>query len=150
MNIIVDSNIVFSSILNTQNVLGHLLINGSKYFSFFTIGLLKEEILKHKSKILKLSGLNHDQFESSFLTITSRILFIDDIVLSESDIDKALDLVSDIDINDALFVALTIHLNGKLWTGDKKLTSGLKNKGFSKIVSTNELHKIYLNKTGKK
>lgn len=150
MNIIVDSNIVFSSILNTQNVLGHLLINGSKYFSFFTIGLLKEEILKHKSKILKLSGLNHDQFESSFLTITSRILFIDDIVLSESIIDKALDLVSDIDINDALFVALTIHLNGKLWTGDKKLTSGLKNKGFSKIVSTNELHKIYLIKTGKK
>ena len=133
MNIVVDSNIVFSAILNSQNVLGHLLINGSKYFRSFTIGLLKEEILKHKTKILKISGLSQVQFERSFHTVTSRIFFIDDIAINDSEIEKALELVSNIDINDALFVALTIHLNGKLLTGDKKLTLGLKNKGFTKI-----------------
>lgn len=32
MKIVVDSNIVFSAILNSEGKIGNLLINGSKYF----------------------------------------------------------------------------------------------------------------------
>jgi len=46
MKIVVDSNIVFSAILNSQGKIAQLIINGSKYFSFFSVNLLKEEILK--------------------------------------------------------------------------------------------------------
>jgi predicted nucleic acid-binding protein len=45
-------------------------------------------------------------------------------------------------LGDVLFVALTISIDGSLWTGDKKLYNGLKSKGFKKVINTNELEKI--------
>jgi predicted nucleic acid-binding protein len=36
-------------------------------------------------------------------------------------------------------VALTLFLEGKLWTGDKKLINGLKEKGFKQFIKTSEL-----------
>jgi predicted nucleic acid-binding protein len=146
MKIIIDTNIVFSAILNSQGKIGQLIINGSKFFKFFTVGLLKEEIEEHKDKILSISGFTNKQFRQSFQSITSRITFVDEILISDKDLNKAINLVAEIDENDALFVALTNHLNGKLWTGDKKLTSGLKKKGFSKTISTTELYEQFLEK----
>ena len=43
-----------------------------------------------------------------------------------------------------LFVALTNHINGKLWTGDKKLISGLKKKRYLKTISTDELYEQFI------
>ena len=42
-------------------------------------------------------------------------------------------------MDDLPFVALTIYLDGLLWTGDKKLLKGLAVKGFEKTISTEEL-----------
>ena len=39
-------------------------------------------------------------------------------------------LVHDIDVKDVPNVALTIELDGKIWTGDIELIEGLKAKGF--------------------
>ena len=69
MKIVVDSNIVFSAILNTKSKIGQLIINGSKYFDFFTIGLLKEEIKNHKDKIIEVSKYSNDQFNNSSVKI---------------------------------------------------------------------------------
>jgi len=52
MKIVVDTNIVFSAILNTQSRIGQILINGSEYFDYYSVGLLKHEIIKHKSMSL--------------------------------------------------------------------------------------------------
>lgn len=146
MKIIVDSNIVFSAILNSQGKIGQLIINGSRHFKFYTVGLLKEEIEEHKDKILSISGFTNQQLKNSYQTITNRITFVDEILLSDRELLKAIDLVAEIDENDALFVALTNYLNGKLWTGDKKLILGLKNKQYSKTISTNELYEQFLEK----
>jgi len=146
MKIIVDTNIVFSAILNSQGKIGQLIINGSKFFTFYTVGLLKDEIGEHKAKILKISGFTNEQFIKSYETITKRITFVDEILISDKELIKALDLVADIDVNDALFVALTNHLNGKLWTGDKKLVAGLQRKGYPKTLSTDELYEQFLGK----
>lgn len=121
MKIVVDSNIVFSAILNTQSKIGQLIINGSKYFDFYTIGLLKDEIQKHKDKILHSTKFSQTQFDDIFQLIISRISFLDDILLTDKDINKAIELVTGIDENDALFVALNNHLLANLWTGDKRL-----------------------------
>lgn len=146
MKIIVDTNIVFSAILNSQSKIGQLIINGSKFFKFYTVGLLKNEIEEHTDKILTISGFTKDQFIKSYQTITKRITFVDEILISDKDILKAIDLVAEIDENDALFVALTNYLNGKLWTGDKKLVSGLKKKRYSRTISTNDLYEQFLEK----
>lgn len=146
MKIVVDSNIVFSAILNTQSKIGQLIINGSRFFDFYTVGLLKDEIIDHKDKILHLTKFSQTQFEDTFQIIINRISFIDDILLTDSEINKATDLVREIDENDALFVALNNHLLANKWTGDKRLVNGLKEKGYLRIVSTNDLYDIFIDK----
>jgi len=146
MKIVVDSNIVFSAILNTKTKIGQLFINGSQFFDFYTVGLLKEEIIEHKSKILDLTGFSEEKFNEIFQLISIRIRFVDDILLSEKDIAKAVDLVSGIDTDDAMFVALNNHLLANLWTGDKRLIKGLKKKGYKRILTTEDLYEIYLYK----
>lgn len=46
-----------------------------------------------------------------------------------------------VDIDDSEFVALTEHIKGKLWSGDKQLIEGLREKGWNKVISTEELFK---------
>lgn len=111
MKIIVDSNIVFSAILNSQGKIGQLIINGSKFLKFYTVGLLKDEIEEHQDKILKISGFTSQQYIKSYQTITKRITFVDEILISDKHLIKAIDLVAEINESDALFVTLTNHLN---------------------------------------
>lgn len=146
MKIVVDSNIVFSAILNTQSKIGQLIINGSKYFDFYAVGLLKDEIIEHKDKILHSTKFSQTQFNDTFQLITSRIIFVDDILLTDKDLIKAIDLVTGIDENDALFIALNNHLLANLWTGDKRLLNGLKRKGYLRILTTNDLYEIFIDK----
>ena len=48
----------------------------------------------------------------------------------EESLKKVFDLCRDIDEKNIPFVAVTIELDGLLWTGDKKLRNGLESKGF--------------------
>jgi predicted nucleic acid-binding protein len=146
MRIVIDSNIVFSAILNTKSRIGQLILNGSKYFDYFTVALLQQELENHKDKILKVTGYSEIQYNEIYDLIVSKIRFIDDILISDADIEKAIKLVKEIDENDTLFIALSIHLHTNLWTGDKKLINGLIKKDFSKIISTDNLYELYLEK----
>ena len=48
-------------------------------------------------------------------------------------------LCKDIDESDTPHVALTLELEGLLWTGDKKLKEGLRRKGFNQFFEPNSL-----------
>lgn len=56
-------------------------------------------------------------------------------MIAPNTLKKAYRLVKDVDEKDIIYVALTIEMNGLLWTGDKKLIKGLQKKGFNKICS---------------
>lgn len=86
MKIIVDTDIVFSAILNSQGKIGQLIINGSRFFTSYTVGLLKDEIGEHKDKILKISGFTNEQFIKSYETITKRITFVEEILISDREL----------------------------------------------------------------
>lgn len=144
MKIVVDSNIVFSAILNSQSRIGQVIINNSNFFQFYSVLLLKEEIKLHKDKIRSITGFTNQQFLISFQKITSRIIFIDDILIPDEVISEAVDLVAGIDEKDSLFVALANYMNAKLWTGDKKLTSGLISKGYTGTISTSDIYDLFL------
>lgn len=146
MKITVDSNIVFSAILNTKSNIGQLLIIGSKHFDFYTVDQLKTEILNHKTKIQKITGFSDRKFTETYDLIISKIRFVEEILISDYSIKNAFNLTQDIDEDDTLFVALTNHLKSKLWTGDKILEYGLKKKGYSRIITTSELYDLYLKK----
>jgi predicted nucleic acid-binding protein len=103
---------------------------------------LQKELFNHLPKIRTYTKLNdNDLFELIHL-VESRIFFVDEELLPVAIIATAKDLVSDIDFNDFAFVALTNHLNGLLWTGDKALISGLKQKNYTQIITTLELQML--------
>ena len=149
MNIVVDSNIVFSAMLNTKSNIGQLLTDGSTYFSYYSVSLLKTEIHNHKKRLCKIAGFTEQEFEEVFYLITNKIKFIDEILISDKDFSNATKLIATIDTDDILFVALANHLHTNLWTGDKKLITGLKAKGYTKILTTEMLYQLYLDKKTK-
>ena len=142
MKIIVDTNIVFSALLNSNGRIGNLLLDYKRYFEFYSCKYLQKEMYRHFNKIQKYTKHNQDDLFELFNLIESRIFFIDENLLPNQIIIKAMELVSDVDFDDLAFVALTNHLNGLLWTGDKELIVGLKQKGYQSVVTTVELFAI--------
>ena len=74
----------------------------------------------------------------------SRIFFIDEELLPVAIISEAKEYVADIDFDDFAFVAMAKYLDAWLWTGDKNLSTGLKQKGFSRVFSTADLYNILI------
>lgn len=129
MRIVVDTNIAFSAILNTRSMIGRIILQPKSRFHFYSTDLLSAEIQEHKKKLKLLAGFSDSELESTILLITNRIRFIDVKLLPTIVLIKAQELLTDIDIDDTEFVALTNHIRGKLWSGDKVLQKGLKQKG---------------------
>jgi predicted nucleic acid-binding protein len=71
--------------------------------------------------------------------VVKNIRFINVQLISKEAYKIAAGLTKDVDIDDTEFVALTEHLKGRLWSGDKELQKGLQKKGWSKFISTDEL-----------
>ena len=142
MKIIVDTNIVFSGILNQNSRIGELLISEQRYFDFYSCYYLQIELKNHYKKLAAISKQSIHNIVEIQKLITRNIKFIDEILIPRSIILDSERLVEDVDFDDVLFVALSKYLKAKLWTGDRKLINGLKSKGFDQIIITEEL--IYL------
>ncbi len=139
MKIIVDTNIVFSGILNQKSRIGKILISEQKYFDFYSCCYLQAELKNHYPKIAHIASKSIDRIIGIERYVTQNIKFINESIVPGNIIHEPEKLVADIDFDDVLFVALTKYINGKLWTGDKKLTSNLKSKGFDQIITTQEI-----------
>lgn len=139
MRIVVDTNIVFSAVLNSNSKIAQILLKPNSKLNFYSTEQLLSEIEEHKSKIKKLSGYSTIELGRITQLITSRIRFINPRLIPRTLYSRAEQLTHDVDIDDTEFIALTDHIKGKLWSGDKELQDGLVKKGWTKFVSTNEL-----------
>ncbi len=144
MRIIVDTNIVFSAVLNTNSRISKGLLQQPSTFNFYTTKQLLIEIEKHRGKLLKLSSYSDLELSRVIAFVTSKINFINVQLIPSEIYQNAKDLTNDVDEDDTDFVTLAEHLNAKLWTGDKVLIKGLTQKGWNKFISTNELFQIFL------
>ena len=142
MKLIVDTNIVFSGILNTSSRIGNILIHSRKYFEFYSCDFLKSEISKHKSKLIKLTKLSESELEELTSLVTANITFIHESLIPKDHLKKAEELLKDTDPSDSPFVALADFLGSQLWTGDLELIKGLRSKKFKQLITTSELLKI--------
>ena len=142
MKVVVDTNILFSALLNSNSRIGSLLLDSRGRFEFYSCKYLKKEINRHLDKIRRYSGLNDNDLSELINLIESRIFFIDEELLPITIITEAKEYVADIDFDDFAFVAMTKYLDAWLWTGDKKLSVGLRQKGFSRVFSTADLWDI--------
>ena len=140
MKIVVDTNIIFSGLLNTNSTIGELLINSKNSLEFYSCSYMRFEIQNHWEKLKKISKLSEQELADARFHLFSRLKFVDEDLIPQAIWKRALMLTQDIDIDDTDFVALTIYLKGSLWTGDKTLYTGLKNKQFKRVFNTVELN----------
>jgi predicted nucleic acid-binding protein len=146
MKIIVDTNIIFSGLLNTNSTIGDLLFNSNDCFEFYSGSYMRHKIEKHWNKLKKISKLSDAELEEAKFKLFSQIHFINEELIPEKIWLTAEELVSNIDIDDTDFIALTKYLKGHLWTGDKELYNGLKKKNFIRIYNTTELVALRITK----
>ena len=78
MKIIVDTNIIFSAILNSNSRIGKILLNTKEHFQFFTCNYLKVEIQQHRNKLLKITKLKEYEIIELEELVTQKITFIDE------------------------------------------------------------------------
>lgn len=142
MNLVVDTNIVFSTLLNPHSNIGEIMMNIQDDFTFFAPQLLKEELKRYKTKIASYSKLHQKDLSNLQELIISNITFVSEELISESSWLQAFELTKLVDEDDTPFVALAIELNARLWTGDKVLNKGLIKNGATIIITTMELKRL--------
>ena len=147
MRIVVDTNIAFSAILNTNSKIARILLQPKSRLNFYSTEQLLSEIEEHKEKIKKISNYSDYELDRIITLISNKIRFINLRLIPKESYEYAESLTKDVDIDDTEFVALTEHIKGKLWSGDKELQKGLNKKGWNKFISTDELFERIIRRT---
>lgn len=142
MNIVVDTNILFSVIITPKGSIAATIESIKNYHTIFISDFSFEELSKHKRRLIQLSKLSEIEvdktiyfFEKDFNVVSSD-LFSDNILI------ESYELVKDVDINDLPIVAAALLTKSLLFTGDKKLYIGLKQKKFESVYNNEELREL--------
>ena len=135
--IIVDTNILFSALLRTESHFAVTLLHSER--TFYICEFVLVELFKYKERIVQASRLSEDDVLRMYHVFLRRINLYKEDLISPDNRSMAYNLCHDIDPKDSLQVALTLEINGLLWTGDKKLRTGLTRKGFTHFY---DLHTV--------
>lgn len=142
MNIVIDTNIVFSGILSPNGTICDLLLNSKDTFDFYAPSAILDELNAHHQKLLDLSGLEEGELNFLKRIMMKKIDLIDLESLQATIWDMAVELTKNVDEFDTPFIALSLELKSPLWTGDKKLEIGLKKKGVDWVLNTAKMKQI--------
>lgn len=137
MNVVIDSNILFSALLSSDNRFA-LLLHDVRH-TFFTCNLLAVELFTHIPKLERLSKLFREDIVQQLACLLARVHFVNEDLVPRDIFNKAYRLCCDCDESDTPFVALALFLDARLLTGDKKLVRSLQKKGFANSITMQEL-----------
>jgi predicted nucleic acid-binding protein len=142
MKLVVDTNIAFSAILNTNSRIANVLLQPQTKLIFYSTSQLLVEIETHRDKLQDLAGYSDHELNAIVDFILGRIKFINVELIPKEIYDMAESITYNVDIDDTEFIALTEFVNGRFWSGDKKLIRGLKGKGWDKFISLQEIQQL--------
>lgn len=142
MRIVVDTNIAFSAILNTNSRIAQIFLQPRTKSNFYSTEQLLSEIEHHTPKLKKITKYTDVELRKAITLIVNRIRFINISLIPPETYEEAEKLTRDVDIDDTEFIALTEHIKGRFWSGDKELLRGLAGKGWTKTITTEELYKF--------
>lgn len=147
MRVVIDTNIAFSAILNTNSKISKIILQPRSNLNLYSTIQLENELAEHWNKLKKLSKYSEIELHRAVSLIKTKIKFINVELIPRIIFAKAEELTKNVDIDDTEFVALTEHIRGKLWTGDKELIKGMKRQKWNTLISTDELYKIIIKRT---
>ena len=142
MKIVVDTNIIFSAILNTNGKIGDLLLNSDDVFQFYSPDYTQDELKEHHRKLETLSKLNFDEIEKVKALLFKHIRFINSAIIPLDILIYAENIMASIDPDDTEFFALSEYLDCFIWTGDKKQHNKLLAKNIRKTILTPDLWEL--------
>lgn len=61
MIVVVDTNIIFSGLLNPDGKIGDLLLNSAGSFDFFAPTFILDELENHHHKLIRISNFSEDE-----------------------------------------------------------------------------------------
>lgn len=131
MRVVIDTNILFSSLLAEHSRLRDILLESEH--EFYAPNYLFVELFRYKDKIKKVGKLQEDDLLAYLQMILEKIHFVQINLIGNENRQIAYDLCKEVDIKDTVFVALCLELDAQLWTGDKKLKTHLLQKDFKQI-----------------
>jgi predicted nucleic acid-binding protein len=79
--VVVDTNIAFSALLNVNSRIGQILINGNRFYEFYSPGYVREEIFEHKKKIQTIANLDENKFIATYELVMHNINILNHIVI---------------------------------------------------------------------
>lgn len=97
------------------------------------------ELDRHHGKLISISKFPEPDIFFLKKMVLSKLTLVDLATIDQDTWTKAISLVDHIDEFDAPFVALSLKMDTYLWTGDKKLITGLKDLGYNQVIDTDAL-----------
>jgi len=76
VKIVVDTNIVFSGLLNSTSGIGKLLIASQDHFQFYTCSLLHVELADNRIKLKKLAKISDAELDDLIDLVKANIMTI--------------------------------------------------------------------------
>jgi predicted nucleic acid-binding protein len=132
MTVVVDTNILFAALVSRRARVREALFVEAKV-SLFAPRFLFIELFKHQDRIMAATGLPKEELLDYLHGLLMRIRFVDEGAIPIGIWMEARRLCRDTDEKDTPFVALTLHLDGRLWTEDEVLKKGLRDKDFTRF-----------------
>lgn len=75
MRIVLDTNVVFSALLNTNSNISQIILQPKTRLNFYSTDRLLYEINLHRDKILSLTGYSNSELDRLINILTSHIRF---------------------------------------------------------------------------
>jgi predicted nucleic acid-binding protein len=136
LNIIIDSNILFSALIKDSLIRKMILLYTG---TFLFPSYIFDEMEKHKEGLLEKSGMGTKQFEMLLTILLQKVQIVPTDILRPYE-KKAYDTVKDIDPDDTLFIACALaYSDSILWSDDKKL----KQQTVVPIINTKEMYHLF-------
>jgi predicted nucleic acid-binding protein len=126
--VVVDTNIFFSALMSAESSFTKTMLRLENEFFVCETTLVK--IFNHKEKLIRASHLTSDDMARLYHILVKRVQIYKEDLIGPENWKTAYEMCHDVDETDTPHVALVLELNAVLWTGDKRLKEGLKDKGF--------------------
>lgn len=136
MKVVIDSNVLFSALIK-NSITRRIIFEYNGFFLFPSY--IFEELQKHKQELLTKSGMNPEDFNKLLALLLKKVKIIPDKILLPYR-EKALEIVKDIDKDDAVFIACALaYPSSIIWSDDKQL----KKQSKIKVVNTAEFIDLF-------
>ncbi len=133
--VVVDANIAFKALAAGRGDLRDRLGPDARV-EFFSPRFLFVELFKHRERLARAAKVTEDELLNALHTLVSRLEFVNEANIPLNTWMEAYRLCKAVDEKDTPYVALTLHLDGRLWTHDEELKTALRAQGFARFFES--------------